>query len=441
MTTRRKVSGGSRADDRRADDLGRGSSDAIITVRDLQVEYKTTLGKVSALNGVSFDVPRGSVLGVVGESGSGKSVTARAIMQILERAGRITDGSILFRRPTGRPTRAAGRRRGRDRVGPGQLGRGRHHRSEAHQRRHASHPRLGDRHDLPGADVLPQPRLHHRVPDPGGDPAAPEPGQEAVLGSGHRHAGPGRDAEPGPHRELLPARAVRRHAAAGHDRHGPVLSPRAADRRRADHGAGRDDRGPDPGSDAPAQGRDRHVDPVHHPQHGRRRPAVRRGDRDVPGSGGGTRVGGGHLLPPQAPVHPVAAALDPPDRRGRAHTAGGDQGLGPRSLYEGARVQLPSAVPRLHRRRVPDGDPAGDAAARGRSDTAYGAISTTTNVRWPARPRRLRDDRDEAACHARSGPNKTATTLRSLASRPRARCWRYAACRSTSPSRAGRCAA
>ncbi len=100
MTTRRKVSGGSGADVRRADD--RGSTDAIITVRDLQVEYKTTLGKVSALNGVSFDVPRGSVLGVVGESGSGKSVTARAIMQILERAGRITEGSILFRRPTGR---------------------------------------------------------------------------------------------------------------------------------------------------------------------------------------------------------------------------------------------------------------------------------------------------------------------------------------------------
>ena len=76
-------------------------SDAIITVRDLQVEYKTTLGKVSALNGVTFDVPRGSVLGVVGESGSGKSVTARAIMQILERAGKITDGSIVFRRPPG----------------------------------------------------------------------------------------------------------------------------------------------------------------------------------------------------------------------------------------------------------------------------------------------------------------------------------------------------
>ena len=57
-------------------------------------EFKTTLGMVNALNGVSFDVPRGKVLGIVGESGSGKSVTARAIMQILEPPARITNGSI-----------------------------------------------------------------------------------------------------------------------------------------------------------------------------------------------------------------------------------------------------------------------------------------------------------------------------------------------------------
>ena len=62
------------------------------------MQFPTTLGMVNALNGVSFDVPRGKVLGIVGESGSGKSVTARAIMQILERPGRITEGSIDFRR-------------------------------------------------------------------------------------------------------------------------------------------------------------------------------------------------------------------------------------------------------------------------------------------------------------------------------------------------------
>jgi peptide/nickel transport system ATP-binding protein len=70
--------------------------DNIISVRDLKVEFPTTLGTVRALNGVSFDIPRGKVVGIVGESGCGKSVTSRAIMQIIEHPGRITGGSILF---------------------------------------------------------------------------------------------------------------------------------------------------------------------------------------------------------------------------------------------------------------------------------------------------------------------------------------------------------
>ncbi|WP_246186849.1 ABC transporter ATP-binding protein [Microlunatus speluncae] len=78
-----------------------GDGDAILSVRDLQVQFPTTLGVVNALNGVSFDVPRGKVIGIVGESGSGKSVTARAIMQILEPPGRITEGSIHFRSSAG----------------------------------------------------------------------------------------------------------------------------------------------------------------------------------------------------------------------------------------------------------------------------------------------------------------------------------------------------
>jgi oligopeptide/dipeptide ABC transporter ATP-binding protein len=73
-----------------------GGDDAILSVRELAVEYRTALGKVRALNGVTFDVRRGRVLGVVGESGSGKSVTARAILQILERQGHLTEGSIVF---------------------------------------------------------------------------------------------------------------------------------------------------------------------------------------------------------------------------------------------------------------------------------------------------------------------------------------------------------
>ncbi|MET0695261.1 MAG: ABC transporter ATP-binding protein [Propionibacteriaceae bacterium] len=72
------------------------ADDLILSVKDLAVEYRTALGKVRALNGVTFDVRRGRVLGVVGESGSGKSVTARAILQILERQGHLTEGSIVF---------------------------------------------------------------------------------------------------------------------------------------------------------------------------------------------------------------------------------------------------------------------------------------------------------------------------------------------------------
>lgn len=76
-------------------------TDSIISVRDLQVEFPTPLGVVRALNGVNFEIPRGKVIGIVGESGCGKSVTARAIMQIIEHPGKITEGTIEFHRPRG----------------------------------------------------------------------------------------------------------------------------------------------------------------------------------------------------------------------------------------------------------------------------------------------------------------------------------------------------
>lgn len=73
-------------------------TDAIVSVRDLEVEFPTALGVVRALNGVNFDVPRGKVLGIVGESGCGKSVTARALLRIIEHPGHITGGSMIFNR-------------------------------------------------------------------------------------------------------------------------------------------------------------------------------------------------------------------------------------------------------------------------------------------------------------------------------------------------------
>ena len=63
-------------------------------MRDLHTSFFTPAGEVRAVNGVSFNLDRGKVLGIVGESGSGKSVTAYSIMQILANTGKIVSGSI-----------------------------------------------------------------------------------------------------------------------------------------------------------------------------------------------------------------------------------------------------------------------------------------------------------------------------------------------------------
>ena len=67
---------------------------AFLEVKDLHTAFTTPAGTVGAVNGVSFTLERGKVLGIVGESGSGKSVTAYSIMQILEKNGKIVSGSI-----------------------------------------------------------------------------------------------------------------------------------------------------------------------------------------------------------------------------------------------------------------------------------------------------------------------------------------------------------
>ncbi len=67
---------------------------SLLEVRDLHTSFFTDAGEVKAVNGVSFNLDRGKVLGIVGESGSGKSVTAYSIMQILAGTGKIVSGSI-----------------------------------------------------------------------------------------------------------------------------------------------------------------------------------------------------------------------------------------------------------------------------------------------------------------------------------------------------------
>jgi oligopeptide/dipeptide ABC transporter ATP-binding protein len=73
---------------------------SLLSVRNLKTYFAQDEGTVKAVDGVSFDLAPGATLGIVGESGCGKSVTARSILRIVDRPGRIVDGEIHFRRPS-----------------------------------------------------------------------------------------------------------------------------------------------------------------------------------------------------------------------------------------------------------------------------------------------------------------------------------------------------
>ncbi len=77
-------------------------AEPILSVRDLHTHFFQDEGVVRAVDGTSFDLFPGRTLGIVGESGCGKSVTARSILRIVERPGRIVSGEIILRRADGR---------------------------------------------------------------------------------------------------------------------------------------------------------------------------------------------------------------------------------------------------------------------------------------------------------------------------------------------------
>jgi len=69
---------------------------ALLAVSDLSIEFRTRGGTVRALEKLGFDVGRGETVALVGESGSGKSVTAYALLGLLDPAARLTSGRIQF---------------------------------------------------------------------------------------------------------------------------------------------------------------------------------------------------------------------------------------------------------------------------------------------------------------------------------------------------------
>ncbi len=88
-----------------------GHAQPLLDVHELTVEFATRRGAVRAVEHVNLSVAKGETVGIVGESGSGKSVTSYAVMRILDRAGRIADGTITF---SGVDVRAAPERDMRD---------------------------------------------------------------------------------------------------------------------------------------------------------------------------------------------------------------------------------------------------------------------------------------------------------------------------------------
>ncbi len=71
-------------------------AEPLLSIRDLHTHFDTKAGIVKAVNGVSFDVAPGEILGLVGESGSGKSITGFSILGLIQQPGRIVGGSIRF---------------------------------------------------------------------------------------------------------------------------------------------------------------------------------------------------------------------------------------------------------------------------------------------------------------------------------------------------------
>ena len=210
----------------------------LLDVNDLTVEFATRRGIVKAVQHVNISVAKGETLGIVGESGSGKSVTSYAVMRILDRAGKIAEGSVMF---SGIDVKAA---------------------TEEPDARPAR-PRNLD--DLPeparGAQSDPQ----GRRPDRG----RAAPARAAVDGDrsrreGDRGAGAGQDRASARALSRLSVRTLRRHVPARRDRTGAGLQSAAPDRGRADH---RPRRHHPEGGDGPDRRTDQAPQHVDHPDH------------------------------------------------------------------------------------------------------------------------------------------------------------------------------
>ena len=263
---------------------------ALLEIENLHTEIRLRRSVVHALAGVSLTVEAGECLGIVGESGCGKTMTALSIMRLLPGGGRITAGRITV---DGTNITALPEDRMRD-VRGNLVG-------MVFQDPLTS---LNPTKTI-GDQIAESVRLHR---------GAGQAGRAGPRGGGARA---GRHAPSRRAGGQLPAPAVRRHAAARDDRHGAGLRAQAADRRRADHRAGRHHRQADPGADRrPARQAGDGGHPGH-PRPGRHRRPCRPGRGHVRRAGGGNRRHHGAVRRPAPPVH-----------RGAVRGAAGKRGPG-----------------------------------------------------------------------------------------------------------------
>ncbi|WP_066194947.1 MULTISPECIES: ABC transporter ATP-binding protein [Gracilibacillus] len=73
------------------------NKETILDIKDLQTSFTVDGFEIKAVDGVSFQLPKGKTIGIVGESGSGKSITAMSILQLLDKPGKIKGGEINFK--------------------------------------------------------------------------------------------------------------------------------------------------------------------------------------------------------------------------------------------------------------------------------------------------------------------------------------------------------
>ena len=71
--------------------------DTILSVKNLDITFRTNAGNIHAIRSVAFDLPRGKTVALVGESGSGKSVTMKAVTGLLDDNAVVNSGQVLYR--------------------------------------------------------------------------------------------------------------------------------------------------------------------------------------------------------------------------------------------------------------------------------------------------------------------------------------------------------